>query len=91
MRRSILALLAFLAAAVPVEAATLRGTVRDSATGKPVAQARVELLEAAGTRVVTTDDGGSFAIEILATGPVTLAVSHPGYQVTRLELSTSAR
>ena len=91
MRRSILALLVFLAAAALVEAATLRGAVRDSVTGKPVAQARVELLEAAGTRVVTTDDSGSFAIEILAAGPVTLAVSHPGYQVTRLALSTLAK
>ena len=80
--------LVFLAAAALAGATTLRGTVRDSVTGKPVPRARVELLEAPGTLVVTTDDAGSFATEVRETGPVTLAVSHPGYQVARMALAT---
>jgi iron complex outermembrane recepter protein len=88
MRRWILALFVFLAAAALAGATTLRGVARDSVTGKPIPQARVELLQAAGTLVVTTDDAGSFAFEVRETGPVTLVVSHPGYQVARMALAT---
>ena len=88
MRRLILALFVFLGAAALAGAATVRGTVRDSVTGKPVPRARVELLKTAGTVITTTDEGGSFAVEVRETGPVTLAVSHPGYQVARTALAT---
>ena len=88
MRRVILALFFSLATAVLSRAAPLRGTVRDSVTGKPVPQARVELLQAAGTVITTTDDGGDFAVEVRESGPVTLAISHPGYQVARTALAT---
>ncbi len=87
MRRMILALFVFLAAAALAGAATLRGTVRDAVTGKPVTQARVELLDATGANAATTDDGGAFIIEVLSAGLVTLAVSHPGYRVAHLPLA----
>jgi iron complex outermembrane receptor protein len=88
MRRLILALFVSLAAAAIAGAAPLRGTVRDSVSGKPVPQARVELLQPAGTVITTTDDGGEFAVEVREGGPVTLAISHPGYQVARTVLAT---
>ncbi|TAM46158.1 MAG: hypothetical protein EPN53_13715 [Acidobacteria bacterium] len=66
--------------------ATLVGTVRDAATGKPVAQARVELLATHAAAV--TDAAGAFTLEAAA-GPLELAVSHPGYRVARLSLAAT--
>src|SRR5512136_2794601 len=82
MRKVILALSGFLTAVALAGAATLRGTVRDEATGKPVPQARVEPLGAAAS--ASTDEQGSFSVEVPDTGSFTLAISHAGYQVTRL-------
>ncbi len=84
MRSMILAPFVVLAAAGLAAAGTLSGTVRDAATGKPVAQARVELL--ATQAAVVTDAAGAFTIEAAA-GAVELAISHPGYQVARLSLA----
>jgi iron complex outermembrane receptor protein len=80
------------AATTPIDTAadagvvTLTGTVRDSTTGKPVTQARVELL--ATRAAVVTDAAGAFTFET-AGGAIELAVSHPGYQVTRLSLAAA--
>jgi iron complex outermembrane receptor protein len=79
----ILALFVSLATAVVSGAATLRGTVRNEATGKPVPQARVELPGAA----TTADEQGSFSVEVPDTGPFTLSISHAGYQVARLSFA----
>ncbi len=84
MRPMILAPFVVLAAAGLAAAGTLSGTVRDAATGKPVAQARVELLATHAATV--TDATGAFTFETVG-GAFELAVSHPGYQVTRLSLA----
>jgi iron complex outermembrane receptor protein len=82
----ILAPFVVLAAAGLAAAGTLSGTVRDAATGKPVAQARVELLATHAATV--TDATGAFALEAAA-GAAELAVSYPGYRVTRLSLAAT--
>jgi iron complex outermembrane receptor protein len=88
MRRLITASFVFFMAAALAGAAALSGTVRDSVSGKPIPGARVEVLQAAGTRVATTDERGSFTIEVPAPPPVALSVSRDGYQVARLNLAT---
>jgi hypothetical protein len=82
----ILAPFVVLAAAGLAAAGTLSGTVRDAATGKPVAQARVELLATHAATV--TDATGAFALEAAA-GAAELVVSHPGYRVARLSLAAT--
>src|SRR5512136_2424505 len=82
MRKVILALFGFLTAVALAGAATLRGTVREEATGKPVPQTRVEVLGALAT--ATAADRGSFSVVVPDTGPFTVLVSHAGYQVARL-------
>ncbi len=83
MRPMILAPFVVLTAASLAAAGTFSGTVRDAATGKPVAHARVELLATHAATV--TDAAGAFTLEGAA-GAVELAVSHPGYRVARLSL-----
>jgi iron complex outermembrane receptor protein len=87
MRRSILTLLVLLAATAAVNAATVSGIVHDAGTGKPVAHARVQVLE---TAVATaTDANGSFSIAAPDSGPITVVVSKSGYEVSRLSFSAS--
>ena len=82
MRRLTLALFVCLGAAAFSEAATLRGIVHDAGTGKPVGQARVEVL--AGIATATTDESGSFSLEVPDAGPITLVISRTAYQVARV-------
>jgi len=81
MRSVILAPFVFLAAATVATAAVVRGKVVDAATGKPLAQARIEAL--ATHAATATDQAGEFAVEV-GLGSAEIVVSHPGYQVTRL-------
>jgi iron complex outermembrane receptor protein len=84
MRAKALALIVF-SAATAAQAATLRGTVRDAATGAAVAHARVQILE---TNVAAASDTtGAFAVEVPASGAFTLVVSRSGYDPSRLPLA----
>ena len=73
-----LILLAFLASAAPVAAqvkATLRGVVRSSVTGEPLAGAVVRIV---GTRVVTeTREDGRYALLSVPEGISVIRVTHP--------------
>ena len=80
MRSVILAPFVFLAAA-SATATVIGGKVLDSASGKPLPQARVEVLSTHSS--AATDEGGVFTLDAGA-GPVEMAVSHPGYRVARL-------
>ena len=82
MKRITLTLASFLLAAAPSMAADVAGTVRDAVTGSALAGVRIEILGAG--HAVTTDAAGAFAVAAPDVGPVTLAVSHPGYHVHRL-------
>jgi iron complex outermembrane receptor protein len=82
MRRPILTLIVFVVAAAAANAATISGTVHDAGTGKPISQARVQVLESAVT--TASEKNGSYSIEVPDSGPFTVVVSHPGYDVARL-------
>ncbi|MDX2128544.1 MAG: TonB-dependent receptor [Chloroherpetonaceae bacterium] len=56
---------------------SLRGTVKDKATGDPLAGATVQLTSKLGTKT-TTD--GKFEINVIAEGNYTLSVRYVGYQ-----------
>jgi hypothetical protein len=60
---------------VPAEPGTVFGIVTDIGTGAAVAGAEVT----AGGKTATTDAKGSFSLEGLASGDVTLAISAEGY------------
>jgi iron complex outermembrane receptor protein len=79
-------------ATVPADAATVRGTVRDSA-GTPVAQAQVVVRHEAdgATRGALTDAQGAFALDGLAAGVYTLRVQRAGFRAeTRSGLALAA-
>ena len=84
MRNLALALVVFGTAAT-AGAATLRGVVRDSASGAVVASAHVQVLESAA--VATTDATGAFALEAPSPGSFTVVVSKPGYDPARMTLA----
>lgn len=64
--------------------AAITGTVSDSVTGRPIAEARVALL---GREVSTsTAEDGGFALEVTA-WPATLVLTRPGYRVARIVLA----
>lgn len=85
MRRAVLALVFLtVAAAQPCSAAALRGTVKDAATGRPVAAAKV----AAGGVSTSCAEDGAFALDVAA-WPATLVVSRQGYRAARLELAAA--
>jgi iron complex outermembrane receptor protein len=83
MRRAIVALVLTLGPAELALAATLAGAVTDSATGRPIANARIEVLGSLLT--TTTGEDGAFSLEVPA-WPVTLVVTQAGYRVARLAL-----
>jgi len=58
----------------------LDGTVRDSATAVPVANAAVTATSAGCKVTVSTDQAGRFAFVGLAVGKYTLIISKPGYR-----------
>jgi len=66
----------------PVEAQTLRGTVRDSDTGEPVQLAYVGLLAEGRELVVAAlaDTGGAFELEAPISGSYFVYVSRTGYE-----------
>ncbi len=75
-----LALGVFLAfcGAVGVQAQTLRGTVNDTLTGKPIWGAMVLIEELPGAKAVTDKDG-NYEIKVEQPGNYTLRVTYLGY------------
>lgn len=80
----ILCLLLALAQAVSAQTVTLRGTVTDAATEKPLADAAV-VVEGTG-KVAATDAKGKFALENVECNVCTLSVTHAGYEPFSLEI-----
>lgn len=65
----------------------LRGSVRDGATGEPIAGASVR----ASTSVASvTDDHGAFALEVSTRGTVTLHVARLGYDSLTVDIDASS-
>lgn len=83
MRACILAFLLITSVSAVVHA-DLRGSVRDAATNRPVAGARVEAV--ATSHSSTTGGGGEFTLDLPAAQSATLVVTHPAYRVRRLTL-----
>ena len=65
-------------------AAALTGHVADSATGRPIATAKLELL--GQQRTASTADDGSFVLDVPA-WPATLVATRQGYRVARIEIA----
>jgi hypothetical protein len=81
MRMALPALLALGVCAVASERCAVRGTVRNSATGEPVAKATVRLLpehRRVGYAGVT-DEGGNFHFENVEPDDYRIAAEHTGY------------
>jgi hypothetical protein len=78
---------ALVLAAAPAAAQVIRGTVVDSASGKPVAGAHVRVSVATGTTVGDTATGkdGLFTFHLPAAGDYVLRVSRPGYSARTTE------
>jgi hypothetical protein len=78
---------AFLVAIRPAVAQVIRGTVADSASGKPVAGAHVTVSVAAGTTLGDTVTGtdGTFTFRLPAPGDYRLRVSRLGYSTRMTE------
>ena len=68
-----------LAMAQGSQTGTLAGTVKESGTGKPIANARLVLTTQQGDRTVTTNAQGFFRFPLLIPGPVTVKVSATGF------------
>ncbi|MCM3619498.1 S8 family serine peptidase [Sutcliffiella horikoshii] len=65
---------------------TVTGTVTNSVTGEPIANATLMLLEDAAVAPVTTDENGNFSITALE-GDYTLRVMAPSYYSETVEVS----
>lgn len=65
---------------------TIRGTVRTESTGAPLAGAAVEVVGAAGRRVVATDDAGRYLILGVPGGPRLLRAAHLGHEPLEVEV-----
>ncbi len=91
-RRFVPALLLSIAPAfVASQGLTLRGTVRDSATRAPVANARVALMRE-GSAIIgttTTDVAGHFLFREAKAGALTLAVTALGFRPMRTSVATA--
>lgn len=76
------ALLAASLICLPAGAQTLRGRVIDHATGAPVSQAQVRVLDIHGNsvRTVLTDTAGAFVAPLALTGRYTLQATRVGYR-----------
>jgi Carboxypeptidase regulatory-like domain/TonB-dependent Receptor Plug Domain len=81
VRRALFLLMALLVTGSPAMAQALRGTVVDSASGKPVAGAHLLVSVAGGTAVsdTATDKDGRFNFALPAAGQYVLRVSRVGY------------
>jgi hypothetical protein len=75
---------AILLAAAPAAAQSLHGRVVDAATGAPVADARVSLLEPGGALVesVRSDPSGAFRLAAAVSGTYRVTADRLGYRVT---------
>jgi outer membrane receptor protein involved in Fe transport len=86
MQRFSLILLLFLLGAEGLAEVTVRGTVTDESTGKPVVGANIEVVETPyGT---ATDDKGWFSLEVAVALPVTLRISHISYAATTVVVTS---
>lgn len=73
-----------------VQTGTVSGTVKDEATGEPIAEARVILLPTSphlglgpwGDNKATSDESGSFTISDVPEGTYRALVQAPGYRLT---------
>jgi iron complex outermembrane recepter protein len=84
MRRVLVALALTLGLADVSLATALTGAVTDSATGRPIANAKLELL---GRELATaTAEDGGFTLDVPA-WPATLVATRTGYRVARLEIT----
>lgn len=89
MRRWFPTLLLCLPAVAAAAGWTVTGTVRDAVTGAVLPHASVRVV---GTgQAVETDEDGAFAVEIPSDGPITLAVSRPGYEVVRVRVAEDGK
>lgn len=81
-RRWFPALLATAVFSLPASAQTLRGRVVDHASGAPVAQAQVHVLNFRGQPVtgVLTDSAGTFVAVLASTGRYSLRAARVGYR-----------
>ena len=80
MRRSIGFVLTAVCCAAPLGAQTLRGTVQDAATHRPLANATIRVgLDSSASRI-TTDSAGSFTVRLSRAGLYTVAATHIGYR-----------
>jgi iron complex outermembrane recepter protein len=68
---------------------TVTGTVRNTVTGAALPHASVRVVETG--QAVETDEAGAFAVEVVAAGPIVLAVSRSGYEVVRLRVEPGAK
>ncbi len=71
---------------IDIKSATLRGTVVDSTTGEPVADARVQIQTVGGnapgmltSRVATTDSSGAFLLDNVQSGSYQATAQKDGY------------
>jgi len=84
----ILCLLLTLAQVVSAQTVTLRGTVRDAATERPIPDAAVVVT---GTGKVTdTDKDGKFRLTGVDCSTCTLSVTSPGYEPFTLEIKSKS-
>ncbi|HVZ49340.1 MAG TPA: carboxypeptidase regulatory-like domain-containing protein [Gemmatimonadaceae bacterium] len=78
------------AQAQPAPRRAVRGTVRDSASGQPLAGALVELRNPSDRRTVRTDEAGLFTIRGLSPGRYQLSVLRIGFVELRRDLDLAA-
>jgi len=64
---------------------SIKGTVTDSESGKPIAGAEVQLVS--GKIIATTDHQGKFQISNVLIGEQVLELSHVGYKNVRLDIN----
>jgi len=79
--------------AVPEDQGSIRGVVRDAATGREVADARVDLSAIAGGSLSsdTTGSTGQFSLDSVPTGSYTITVQHPDYLTLTQQVNTSGQ
>jgi tetratricopeptide (TPR) repeat protein len=75
------------------EQGPVRGVVRDAATGREIADARVTLSATSGGMLAfdNTNSGGQFTLDGIPRGAYTIAVEHPDYAPLTQQLITDGR
>ena len=76
---------------VPTDLGSIRGVVRDAATGREVADARVELSSTVGGSLSSdiTGSTGQFSLDSVPAGSYTITVQHLDYQTLTQQVNTS--